>query len=128
MHRLNGCCVSCDAEVFECEQRFPKDHVRAGEMGRCGPPLETAVQAFFLLTDGSHAQVTLCDDCLEPDLKIVWAKCMGAAGRENELRDPNSQRPDNMIESQLRLANEAPLGIIGARPFREVLDDARNRV
>ncbi len=128
MYKLNGCCTNCDKEVFEAIERFPSDHKRAREMSVAGPPTDDAVRCFLLLTDGSHAGVTLCKDCDDPDLMKIWQKIIRTQAREEEYRNPQTSQPKNRIESLLKFANEAPLGIIGARPLKEVIDDPRNRI
>lgn len=97
--KAKGGCVCCGDPVYVVHQiNTDEASPLSGHPTRIGAPLETQTQVEFLLTDGSEADVSFCDECarnLRPAHYIhVWRACVerGILALQLARRSANDQR------------------------------------
>ncbi|KKM73967.1 hypothetical protein LCGC14_1405090 [marine sediment metagenome] len=123
--KRNGCCTLCDEPVFEI----------APSTGAVGQPLDNAVRATLILTDGSTVSLTFCDQCeTETKLTEIWSKCVETMAFQcNHLAEIKGRKvSDQEIEvaqqEVIRLMGMVPLGVVGAIAWSEVNDILNTRL
>ncbi len=127
MHKTVGSCTVCDEPVFEILTVYPNDHPLAGEPRSVGRPLDNALRATLVLTDGSTIDLTHCEDC-ELDLPHIWQKCLATFTYEDRTRVERGAQPMTEVQRQnhrdqlVRLAAEIPLGLLYTRKWIEIGD------
>ncbi len=113
--RKTGCCVNCDAELYEIRQ-VRTDGPYAGHPSRLGPPLDGGLATTFLLMDGTLCDLSLCDECgpvAEYILPQIWRKVMNSMVYEQEHGGKGDYRKLN-----LHLAANPPVGILYSRALK----------
>jgi hypothetical protein len=75
-----GRCLGCQTDCYEVREVWPGGHALAGEPRRLGRQRECGTQLDFLLSDGSRAAVTVCQDCAAAigpaDFSAIWRACV----------------------------------------------------
>ncbi len=123
-----GLCSLCDAEVFEVVTFWPDNSPR--QLGR---PLPGARRDTLLMTDGSQATFTFCDEChpTPENLPRLWARARVALSlegqngyRESRKIEPLTPRQQMMTgAAQLQIGRQVPLGLLYSQPWHEVLSN-----
>lgn len=124
-----GCCLGCGEEVREVREYF-EDGPLVGMPRRCGPYTEHGVQAEFLMSDGSEADITFCLDCanqiMPEDYQPIWEACLDLTDKVLSGRHAN--------ERKARLAESTklwPVALLRCRredpALREMVVDRRWR-
>lgn len=120
--KRNGCCTLCDEPVFEITP----------PTGAIGLPLDKAIRATLILTDGSTVSLTFCDQCeIETKLSEIWAKCVETMAFQcNNLakikgREVSDEEAEVARREVIRLLGIVPLGVVGALAWSEVNDILR---
>lgn len=94
MVKWKGCCTLCDKEVFESKTRFVEasvgsDSVFLGRLKTVDHPFANARRITFVLSDGTEADITFCEDCAvgaSGRLSEIWLRCFEAFQFENNHR------------------------------------------
>ena len=127
--RKTGCCVDCDAELYEIRQVHTKGHY-AGHPMRLGPPLDDGLAITFLLMDGTLCDLSLCAACAdeaEDNLPRIWRKVMNSMVYEQEHVCHAKTAPEKVREGyrqlNLHLVNNPPLGVLYTRTLKEKWQD-----
>lgn len=115
-----GRCLCCAQDCYEVREVWTEGPL-TGHPRRLGPQLDHATQVTFVLTDGSQADVTFCDDCaraLEPaHYRALWLRIV----ERQDLSLTIAGRGDNDRRlSRTALLEKYPVGVVGRR--REVGD------
>ena len=80
LHKRNGCCSKCDAEVFEIKTRDAD-----GLPKQTGAPLDNGVRANFLMVNGSTMDLTFCKTCFDSlapsDYLPLWHRVLLSWGK-----------------------------------------------
>ena len=146
MIRKTGCCVNCDAELYEiCQVHTSGPYT--GHPSRLGPPLDGGLAITFLLMDGTLCDLSLCAECAiatEFLLPQIWRKVMNSMVYEQEhigSVKPNrafihteapktgteaARRQEGYRQLNLHLVNNPPLGVLYARTLKEKWQDRLN--
>ena len=141
--RKTGCCVNCDAELYEILQ-VRTDGPYAGHPSRLGPPLDGGLAITFLLMDGTLCDLSLCAECgsvAEHLLPRIWEKVMNSMVYEQEHTGsikPNRsfihteapktesaavRRLEGYRQLNSHLVNNPPLGVLYTRSLKEKWQD-----
>ncbi len=123
--RKTGCCVDCDAELYE----IPQVHTTGSYAGypmRLGPPLDGGLAITFLLMDGTLCDLSLCAECgavAEDNLPRIWRKVMNSMVYEQEYV---CKRQEGYRQLNLHLVNNPPLGVLYTRTLKAKWQDRLN--
>lgn len=124
MIRKTGCCVDCDAELYEIPQ-FHTTGPYAGHPMRLGPPLDGGLAITFLLMDGTLCDLSLCAECgpvAEDNLPRIWRKVMNSMVYEQEhvchAKTAPEKRQEGYRRLNLHLVNNPPLGVLYTRTLK----------
>lgn len=129
--KLIGCCSVCDKEVFKILEVYPQEHPYAGEPRRAGRPLEDAVRATILLTDGKKLDITLCEACYEVSelhISLIWKRLLYSWAQEvtpenlQALGKPqlNKRQREQVDKWLVEMQSQAILGIVYAERWTEI--------
>jgi len=114
--RKTGCCVDCDAELYEIPQVHTKGPYTGHPM-RLGAPLDGGLAITFLLMDGTLCDLSLCAECgpaAEGNLPRIWRKVMNSMVYEQEHTGEGDYKQLN-----LTLAANPPLGVLYTRTLKD---------
>ncbi len=114
--RKTGCCVNCDAELYEIRQVQTKGPY-AGHPSRLGAPLDGGLAVTFLLMDGTLCDLSLCAECgpaAEGNLPRIWRKVMNSMVYEQKHTGEGDYKQLN-----LTLAANPPLGMLYTRTLKD---------
>jgi len=67
-----GCCCLCEKPIREIISKHTSGKQK-GEPKELGAWLETAWRVSYELSDGSTADISFCEDCLDGDFGNIWA-------------------------------------------------------
>ena len=126
-----GFCTCCDELVFDVLSKFPRDHVRYGEIAKLGKPDMDANRVTFLTVSGAQQSITLCGKCNVDDESIVdiFKKICRTNVRDSDphyrrkmnARKLDADGEDRMKQSMIAYLDDPPIGVVSVMTWREVL-------
>ena len=119
--RKTGCCVDCDAELYEIPQVHTKGPYTGHPM-RLGPPLDGGLAITFLLMDGTLCDLSLCAECgpeAENKLPRIWQKVMNSMVYEQAAMVATPKQLEGYRQLNLHLVTNPPLGVLYTRSLKE---------
>ena len=126
--RKTGCCVDCDAELYEIPQVHTKGPYTGHPM-RLGPPLDGGLAITFLLMDGTLCDLSLCAECApvaEDNLSRIWVKVMNSMVYEQGATVAAPKQLEGYRQLNLHLVNNPPLGVLYTRSLKAKWQDRLN--
>ena len=92
-----GCCTLCETPVREVVSKHTKGKLK-GEAEQFGPWLMNAWRLTYLMSDGSTADITFCDEHLEGDFDEIWQICKDRFLWEEENLVPLKTTPRTAVQ------------------------------
>jgi len=126
--RKTGCCVNCDAELYEIRQ-VRTDGPYAGHPSRLGPPLPDGLAVTFLLMDGTLCDLSLCAGCASgavDNLPRIWKKVMNSMVYEQDATAATPKQLEGYRQLNMHLVSNPPLGVLYTRTLKEKWRDRLN--
>lgn len=124
-----GLCTLCDKPVFEISLKYPDGHPLERQIRQVGNPLDDAVRATLILTNGNRMDLTFCSDChaTPESLPAIWRKVLRAFQREAddgyraalEMGPMTTTQREHAQAFMSGMMKTIPIGVLYEAPWKD---------
>jgi hypothetical protein len=120
--KLTGCCTICDDPCFEISAKHTSGP-RKGEVSQVGRPLPGVRRVYIVRMSGSHSFWTVCPACEISvlDMSRLHRKELAAMVMERNVANDTLKQAEAREKMLKLLQWDAPLGVLGEKPWSEVV-------